>query len=261
MKKNILLFIFSFCLIMGFSFPEQKNFIPCTPQPGSCTTCDSIRKLYHNDVVILVLQAVQDSASPYYDSLFLPEKLISEYENALIAFYNGASDSLTMGMGNKIHIAPKDISYLYKFTLRVKKPEYEKWIKNYPGVGNKFIDSLFSKTHLTNSSVPVVAKDVALFAYQSDLLLNVGAIDRRLLKIKKTSAHISQPYYSSFLPSDHYGSSPKLAMKQSPEGFVITLSIPYGAGMPPELPFPVKTLNFLVMKDCTVKFISENQRK
>jgi hypothetical protein len=257
MRKIIFLFTFFSAIILetGFSFIKVKPLESCATHSGSCTTCDSIRKLFHDDVIVLVAKEVLDSTSPYYDSLFLPEKLISEYENAMIAFYNGVPDSLTMGKKAYVHVDPQAIPDYYAVQIIVKKPEYKKWLKSFPGVGNKSIDSLFAKTHLTNSIVPVIGNTYAAFNYKSNHLLNAPAINRALSKIKNTTASLSKANSFFYSPGMNFYRSPMLSVKQIAEGFEIGLAID-GKGMPPELPMTYTIETFLVRQDCTVKYVS-----
>ena len=238
-----------FLISLSFGATAQKILEgPCAPQINSCTTCDSLKKAFHEDALYATYISVQDTSSHFFDSLYLPQELIIQYENAFMALYNWFPDSIS-SLRNSLYIYSR-----YEMNKRgFKMPWKEFTIIPLPAKSTK------SKKQKNDTS-----DFRTIFRPDSESLNQLGQINAICSKpinpsaiarkIKGTGWTIPESWISYKL-FQSWG-PPVLQLSMDKDGIVFTFAFSYTSCMPPEWPCKYVTRKFLVRKDCSVEYLS-----
>lgn len=159
--------------------------IDCKPAPEHPNSaCKSIQDTYEYDAVYIAYQSVMNPASPYYDSVIVPEKLIDESLLNLIQVYNCMSKNYPDIFSIHEYYAGH-VQGLYNVTITFSNTALPEWTANWKkGItktGNEAIDKLIAANGISISLENNAANaSYGYFNFTSSQPINASALDRRL---------------------------------------------------------------------------------
>ncbi|GAB4142445.1 MAG: hypothetical protein Fur0041_17550 [Bacteroidia bacterium] len=219
----------------------------------TCYVCDSLDKVFYKIAIALTEREVQSPASPYYDSLTLPEKRISEYHQAMKILYNNLDDSVLFGLHN---YRPQDASNaedIYTLEILAHKRFQKKWMTDSVTSGIPEISAVLKAASLQRSGPNKKQKKYTVYSYRSSKPLNKNAIQRRLSEIENIPLFVTNIYNPELTQGMyHYR---RIEIRRDEQKTFIYLTYPYGKGMPPEIPYPLATDKYEVTDNCDLKYI------
>jgi hypothetical protein len=147
----------------------------------SCAIEKFIQDYYYKDARWLALEEMQPAQSPYKDSIFIPQKLITKYLRLLTTAYNMDRAPFTP---NTMHKKGPDSTVI---TLYISKTV--PWIKTYSAkkgsiTGNKVFDNLTRKSFFTVREAGLYDKLTYRVVLRSNVLLNREPLQKAFLAIK-----------------------------------------------------------------------------
>lgn len=239
----------------GFNFTAPESAIiktNCAPDSANpFSVCESNRQVYAADAALIALDLMQDNSSPYYDSIIIPEKLISQIELILINVYNGgAKANPEIGMIHHNSAGKKQAVYSVNVRFSGDGGADPEWITSWKNgkvkTGNPELDKIISENGLVLSlEKPYTYSYETSFTFVSASPVNAMALDRALKKFDKRLVCYGHP---GGYAGDH------ITIKQMPRYTCVILSDQLGEGM--EFYIGANTYTYYVYPDGEVDLIS-----